>query len=219
MSGRGASQDSFRASYIQGQRFLYNGLCTTRFPCQHLFQQILQQFFRRLLVGFFRLSKLFRHARVTLRALIQRVSQASVAVDNQTVGSIGPGLVVFLGIGQGDSEADAAYLVEKIANLRIFADSEGRFNLSALDTAGEVLLISQFTLYAETRKGRRPSFTGAAPPEQARPMTEKVEDMLRERGLQVAAGVFQAMMKVSLVNEGPVTIFIDSADRKRPRAG
>ena len=154
-----------------------------------------------------------------MRALIQRVSQASVAVDNQTVGSIGPGLVVFLGIGQGDSEADAAYLVEKIANLRIFADSEGRFNLSALDTAGEVLLISQFTLYAETRKGRRPSFTGAAPPEQARPMTEKVEDMLRERGLQVAAGVFQAMMKVSLVNEGPVTIFIDSADRKRPRAG
>ena len=154
-----------------------------------------------------------------MRALIQRVSQASVAVDDHTVGSIGPGLVVFLGIGQGDSEADAAYLVEKIANLRIFADSEGRFNLSALETAGEVLLISQFTLYAETRKGRRPSFTGAAPPEQARPLTERVEDLLRERGLQVAAGVFQAMMKVSLVNEGPVTIFIDSADRKRPRAG
>ena len=154
-----------------------------------------------------------------MRALIQRVSQASVAVDGHTVGSIGPGLVVFLGIGQGDSEADAAYLVEKIANLRIFADSEGRFNLSALETAGEVLLISQFTLYAETRKGRRPSFTGAAPPEQARPLTEKFEDMLRERGLQVAAGVFQAMMKVSLVNEGPVTILIDSADRKRPRSG
>ena len=154
-----------------------------------------------------------------MRALIQRVSQASVAVDGQTVGSIGHGLVVFLGIGQGDSEADAAYLVEKIANLRIFADPEGKFNLSALDTAGEVLLISQFTLYAETRKGRRPSFTGAAPPEEARPMTEKVEDMLRERGLQVAAGVFQAMMSVSLVNEGPVTIFIDSEDRKRPRAG
>ena len=154
-----------------------------------------------------------------MRALIQRVSQASVAVDGQTVGSIGPGLVVFLGIGQGDGDADAAYLVEKIANLRIFADSEGKFNLSALDTGGEILLISQFTLYAETRKGRRPSFTGAAPPEQARPMTEKVEDMFRERGLQVAAGVFQAMMKVSLVNEGPVTIFIDSEDRKRPRAG
>ena len=126
---------------------------------------------------------------------------------------------MFLGIGQGDSEADAAYLVEKIANLRIFADSEGRFNLSALETGGEVLLISQFTLYAETRKGRRPSFTGAAPPEQARPLTERVEDLLRERGLQVAAGVFQAMMKVSLVNEGPVTILIDSTDRKRPRAG
>ena len=154
-----------------------------------------------------------------MRALIQRVSQASVAVDDHTVGSIGPGLVVFLGIGQGDSEADAAYLVEKIANLRIFADSEGRFNLSALETGGEVLLISQFTLYAETRKGRRPSFTGAAPPEQARPLTERVEDLLRERGLQVAAGVFQAMMKVSLVNEGPVTILIDSTDRKRPRAG
>ena len=154
-----------------------------------------------------------------MRALIQRVSQASVAVEGQTVGSIGPGLVVFLGIGQGDSEADAAYLVEKIANLRIFADSEGKFNLSALDTGGEVLLISQFTLYAETRKGRRPSFTGAAPPEEARPMTEKVEDMFRERGFQVATGVFQAMMQVSLVNEGPVTIFIDSEDRKRPRAG
>ncbi len=154
-----------------------------------------------------------------MRALIQRVSQASVSVDNQTVGSIGQGLVVFLGIGQGDSEADAAYLVEKIANLRIFADSEGRFNLSALDTRGEVLLISQFTLYAETRKGRRPSFTGAAPPEQARPLTEQVEGMLRERGLRVATGVFQAMMKVSLVNEGPVTIFIDSAERNRPRAG
>ena len=154
-----------------------------------------------------------------MRALIQRVSQASVAVDNQTVGSIGHGLVVFLGIGQGDGEADAVYLVEKIANLRIFADSEGRFNLSTLETGGEVLLISQFTLYAETRKGRRPSFTGAAAPEQARPLTEKVEDMLRERGLQVAAGVFQAMMKVSLVNEGPVTIFIDSVDRMRPRAG
>ncbi len=152
-----------------------------------------------------------------MRALIQRVSQASVAVDNQTVGSIGHGLVVFLGIGQGDSEADAVYLVEKIANLRIFADSEGRFNLSALETGGEVLLISQFTLYAETRKGRRPSFTGAASPDQARPLTEKVEGMLRERGLQVAAGVFQAMMKVSLVNEGPVTILIDSEDRKRPR--
>ena len=154
-----------------------------------------------------------------MRALIQRVSQASVAVDGHTVGSIGHGLVVLLGIGHGDSEADAAYLVEKIANLRIFADSEGRFNLSILETAGEVLLISQFTLYAETRKGRRPSFTGAAPPEQARPLTEKVEDLLRERGLQVSAGVFQAMMKVSLVNEGPVTIFIDSEDRKRPRAG
>ena len=154
-----------------------------------------------------------------MRALIQRVSQASVAVEGHTVGSIGAGLVVFLGIGQGDDAADAAYLVEKIANLRIFADSEGRFNLSALDTGGEVLLISQFTLYAETRKGRRPSFTGAAPPEQAKPLTERVEVMLRERGLRVAAGVFQAMMQVSLVNEGPVTVLIDSADRKRPRSG
>ncbi len=152
-----------------------------------------------------------------MRALIQRVSQASVAVEGHTVGSIGAGLVALLGIGQGDDESDAAYLVEKIANLRIFADAEGRFNLSALDTGGEVLLISQFTLYAETRKGRRPSFTGAAPPEQAKPLTERVEVMLRERGLKVAAGVFQAMMQVSLVNEGPVTIFIDSEDRKRPR--
>ncbi|MBI2171932.1 MAG: D-tyrosyl-tRNA(Tyr) deacylase [Chloroflexi bacterium] len=154
-----------------------------------------------------------------MRALVQRVTQASVTVEGQVAGSIGPGLLVFLGVGQGDTEEDAAYLAEKVANLRIFADAEGRFNLSALEVKGEALLVSQFTLYAETRKGRRPSFTGAAPPQEAEALFQRTVAMFQERGLQVETGRFQAHMRVSLVNDGPVTIMIDSAERRTPRKG
>ncbi|MBI4198354.1 MAG: D-tyrosyl-tRNA(Tyr) deacylase [Chloroflexi bacterium] len=154
-----------------------------------------------------------------MRALVQRVTQASVTVEGQVAGSIGPGLLVFLGVGQGDTEEDAAYLAEKVANLRIFADAEGRFNLSALEVKGEALLVSQFTLYAETRKGRRPSFTSAAPPQEAEALFQRTVAMFQARGLKVETGRFQAHMRVSLVNDGPVTIMIDSAERRTPRKG
>ncbi|MFH1140931.1 MAG: D-aminoacyl-tRNA deacylase [Chloroflexota bacterium] len=152
-----------------------------------------------------------------MRALIQRVVQASVSVDQQVVGSIGRGLVVFLGVGAGDTEEDAGYLVEKIAHLRIFSDAEGRFNLSALETGAQVLLVSQFTLYADTRKGRRPSFVGAAPPQAADPLFQRMASLLRECGLHVDTGRFQQHMLVSLVNDGPVTILLDSQDRHKAR--
>ncbi|MSQ22866.1 MAG: D-tyrosyl-tRNA(Tyr) deacylase [Dehalococcoidia bacterium] len=152
-----------------------------------------------------------------MRALIQRVVQASVSVDQQVVGSIGRGLVVFLGVGAGDTAEDASYLAEKIAHLRIFADAEDRFNLSALETGGQVLLVSQFTLYADTRKGRRPSFVGTASPQEAEPLFQQMATLLRERGLHVDTGRFQQHMLVSLVNDGPVTILLDSQDRHKPR--
>ena len=154
-----------------------------------------------------------------MRALIQRVAQASVSVDGAVVGSIGPGLIVFLGVGRGDVEEDAEYLVEKIANLRIFADTEDKFNLSALDSGAEVLLVSQFTLYADTRKGRRPSFVDAAPPQDAEPLFQRTIGMFRERGMKVETGRFQEHMLVQLVNDGPVTLMLDSQDRHRPRRG
>ncbi|MBI4310974.1 MAG: D-tyrosyl-tRNA(Tyr) deacylase [Chloroflexi bacterium] len=154
-----------------------------------------------------------------MRALLQRVTQASVTVEGQTVGSIGPGLLVFLGVGQGDSEDDARYVVEKVSNLRIFADPEGRFNLSVLDVGGQVLLVSQFTLYADTRRGRRPSFTGAAPPQEAEALCDRVAGLFRAAGLHMETGRFQAHMLVQLANDGPVTIFIDSAERHQPRNG
>ena len=154
-----------------------------------------------------------------MRALIQRVAGASVLVEGQEVGRIGPGLVVFLGVGREDEESDAQYLVDKIANLRIFADEENRFNRSALDVGAEFLLVSQFTLYAGTRKGRRPDFTQAAPPEQARQLYEHAIDLFRQSGLKVATGRFQEYMQVRLENDGPVTIMLDSADRQRPRRG
>lgn len=154
-----------------------------------------------------------------MRALIQRVTRATVSVGAEEVGAIGPGLVVFLGVRQGDTEADAAYLAEKVANLRIMADAEGRFNLSVRETGGQVLLISQFTLYASTRRGRRPSFTDAAPAEVAEPLFERSAALLREQGLKVETGRFQQHMMVHLVNDGPVTIMLDSADRERPRRG
>jgi len=152
-----------------------------------------------------------------LRALVQRVSRASVTIESCVVGAINPGLVVLVGVGKGDSEADASYLAEKIANLRIFSDQEGKFNLSALDVGGEILVVSQFTLYASTRKGRRPGFTDAAPPEEAEPLVDTFAQLLRSTGLKVETGRFQQHMLVEIHNDGPVTILIDSQDRLKPR--
>ena len=154
-----------------------------------------------------------------MRALVQRVVEASVLVEGQEVGRIGPGLVVFLGFAGDDEESDSLYLVEKTVNLRIFADSENRFNRSALDVGAELLLVSQFTLYADTRKGRRPDFNRAAEAEQAREAYEKAVALFRNTGLTVATGRFQEYMQVLLQNDGPVTIMLDSADRNRPRQG
>jgi D-tyrosyl-tRNA(Tyr) deacylase len=145
-----------------------------------------------------------------MRAVIQRVTEASVTVDNQIVGQIGSGLLVLLGIGVGDQLAEAAQLAEKIANLRIFADDDGRFNRSALDVGGAALVVSQFTLYADTRRGRRPSFAAAAPPDLAAPLVDAFVAALRQRGMMVAAGIFGAHMQVALLNDGPVTIVLDS---------
>lgn len=152
-----------------------------------------------------------------MRALVQRVSHASVAIEGQTVASINKGLVVLLGVGKGDSEQDAQYLVDKVANLRIFSDEADKFNLSALDAKGEILVVSQFTLFADTRKGRRPGFTDAAPPEEAEPLIEKFVQLLGATGLRVQTGRFRQNMLVEIHNSGPVTIFLDSEDRLRPR--
>ncbi len=138
-------------------------------------------------------------------------------VAGETVSGIGPGLVVLLGVAEGDSEADAAYLTGKIANLRIFSDEQNRFNRSALDTGAELLVVSQFTLYGDTRKGRRPDFTAAASPDEARRLYEYAVELFRDTGLTVATGRFQEHMEVSLTNDGPVTLMLDSADRQRPR--
>jgi D-tyrosyl-tRNA(Tyr) deacylase len=152
-----------------------------------------------------------------MRAVIQRVSRARVDVSGETVGSIGRGLLVLLAVGRDDTPADLAYVVSKIVNLRIFPDDDGRFDRSIVDVSGELLLVSQFTLYGDTRKGRRPSFTEAAPPEAAAEQLASVVERFRATGLNVETGRFQAMMDVELVNDGPVTIVIDSADRHRPR--
>ncbi len=154
-----------------------------------------------------------------MRALVQRVSKASVTIEGQTVASIKHGLVVLIGAGKGDSEADAVYLADKVANLRIFSDEADKFNLSALDTGGEVLVVSQFTLYGDTRKGRRPSFTDAAPPEEAEPLIDRFIQLLRATGLKVETGRFRENMLVEIHNSGPVTIFIDSKERHKPRRG
>jgi len=154
-----------------------------------------------------------------VRALVQRVSQASVSIGNQEVAAIKQGLVVLIGVGRDDSEADAQYLADKIANLRIFSDEADKFNLSALDISGEVLVVSQFTLLADTRKGRRPSFTEAAPPDEAEPLIEKFVQLLRAAGLKVETGRFRQNMLVEIHNRGPVTIFIDSEERLKPRRG
>jgi D-tyrosyl-tRNA(Tyr) deacylase len=152
-----------------------------------------------------------------MRAVLQRVSQASVTVGDEVVGAIGQGLLILLGIGVGDSEAEARLLAEKTANLRIFADEEGRFNRSLLDIGGEALVVSQFTLYADTRRGRRPSFSDAAPPEIAAPLVDVFAGELRRLGVAVSTGRFGAMMRVALVNDGPVTILLDSAIFREPR--
>ncbi|WP_337870087.1 D-aminoacyl-tRNA deacylase [Meiothermus sp.] len=152
-----------------------------------------------------------------MRAVVQRVSQASVKVDGQTVGQIGRGLLVLLGVGQGDTQEDALYLARKIAGLRIFADAEGKMNLALADVGGEVLVVSQFTLHGDTRKGNRPSFVGAAPPEVGRRLYEQFCDLLVEQSLPVETGVFQAHMQVHLINDGPVTLWLDSAERLSPR--
>jgi D-tyrosyl-tRNA(Tyr) deacylase len=146
-----------------------------------------------------------------MRAIIQRVSQASVEVEGQIVGLIGAGLLVLLGIGPGDGEAEAQLLAEKTARIRIFADDEGRFDRSLLDVGGAALVVSQFTLYADTRKGRRPSFTDAAPPDIAAPLVERYAVALRALGVPVESGVFGSHMRVALINDGPVTISLDSA--------
>ena len=145
-----------------------------------------------------------------MRALLQRVTRASVTVGEETIGSIGPGLVVFLGVGAGDTEADACLLADKLLHLRIFSDDAGKFNRSALDTRAGILVVSQFTLYADARKGRRPSFTEAAPPDLAESLYNRVAELLRASGLTVQMGRFAAHMRVELVNDGPVTIWLDS---------
>jgi len=144
-----------------------------------------------------------------MRAVVQRVSKASVSVDGEVVGSIGRGLVVLIGVTQGDGEAEARFLAGKVANLRIFADDEGKFNRSAVDVNGEALVVSQFTLYADARKGRRPSFVRAAPPELAEPLIARFVSLLEENNLHVETGVFGAMMMVELHNDGPVTIILE----------
>jgi len=144
-----------------------------------------------------------------VKVLLQRVSRAAVRVEGETVGSIGAGLLVLLGVEQGDGEADADYLADKSAELRIFPDDEGKMNRSVEDAGGELLVVSQFTLAACTRRGRRPSYSRAAPPELAVPLYERFAARLRGRGLRVAEGVFQAMMEVELVNDGPVTVLLD----------
>ena len=145
-----------------------------------------------------------------MRAVIQRVSRAQVRVESQIIGQIGKGLVVLLGIGKGDSNKEADSLLEKMIHLRIFEDAQGKMNLSLLDVAGDLMIISQFTLYADCRKGRRPSFTDAASPEEARVLYEYFIGRAKSHGMKVAAGIFQALMQVELVNWGPVTILLDS---------
>lgn len=152
-----------------------------------------------------------------MRALIQRVASASVTVDSVVVGQIEKGLLILLGVGQGDGIEEVKLLSEKVANLRIFSDADGKFNLSLLDVQGQALVVSQFTLYADTRKGRRPSFINAAHPELAAPLVDRFADLLRGMGITVAQGRFGADMKVALLNDGPVTIMLDSDDLRQPR--
>lgn len=152
-----------------------------------------------------------------MRAVVQRVTEAAVTVDDREVARIGPGLCILLGVGEGDGPAEAEELALKVAQLRIFRDAAGYFNRSLLDIEGEVLVVSQFTLYADCRRGRRPSFSDAARPEVAEPLVEQFAQALRVAGVPVRTGVFGAMMMVSIHNDGPVTIVLDTEDLHRPR--
>jgi D-tyrosyl-tRNA(Tyr) deacylase len=145
-----------------------------------------------------------------VRAVVQRVTRARVSVEEHASGEIGPGMAILLGVGRADSDAVAASFAEKIANLRIFADDQGKMNRSLLDTGGAALVVSQFTLYGDARGQRRPSYLGAAPPEEANRLYEEFARALRALGVPVETGVFQAHMAVELVNDGPVTIVLDS---------
>lgn len=145
-----------------------------------------------------------------MRAVVQRVSRAEVRVEGRSTGSVGKGLVILLGVATGDGEEQARSLADKVAQLRIFEDSAGKMNLSVTDVGGAVLVVSQFTLLGDVRKGNRPSFTAAAPPDQANALYERFCALLREKGITVATGVFRAHMEVELVNDGPVTILLDS---------
>ena len=157
-------------------------------------------------------------------AVVQRVSQARVRVHGEDgateiSGEIGPGLVVLLGVGHEDSEVDAEWMARKCAELRIFRDDDGKMNRSVLDLGGSVLAVSQFTLFGDSSRGRRPSFIGAAPPEKADPLYRRFVELLRARGLSVGTGVFQAMMEVELVNDGPVTLWLDSSAGRKSSVG
>ncbi len=154
-----------------------------------------------------------------MRLVLQRAAGASVTVDGSIVGAISHGLLILVGVADGDSEAQADALAAKVAGLRIFADAEGRIIESVRDIGGGALVISQFTLHADVRKGRRPSFTAAAAPQIAEPLVERFAESLRAHGVPVQTGVFGAMMSVELVNDGPFTIVIDSSDLERPRRG
>jgi len=147
-----------------------------------------------------------------VKALLQRVTGATVSVAGEVVGRIGRGLVIFVGVASGDAEKDAHYLIQKTINLRVFSDEASKFNLSALDVKGELLVVSQFTLLADTRKGRRPSFIDAAPPAQAEELFEQFVEQARATGLKVATGRFQQYMQVEIHNDGPVTILLDSRE-------
>src|SRR5580700_7443852 len=146
-----------------------------------------------------------------MRAVVQRVSRAQVAVNEEIVGKIGPGLLVLLGVGRDDTEADATYLAEKITGLRVFEDAQGKMNRSLHEAGGSVLAVSQFTLYGDVRRGKRPSFDAAAPPEKARQLYEFFVQQIRAAGLRCETGRFQETMQVELMNQGPVTILLDSA--------
>lgn len=154
-----------------------------------------------------------------MRIIIQRVARASVTVGDETVGAIGPGLLLLVGVADGDDAGRARQLAQKCAEMRLFPDEDGRFDRSLLDTGGQALVVSQFTLLADVRKGRRPGFTKAAAPEAAEPLVDAFAAALRGLGVEVATGRFGAMMRVELVNDGPVTVIVGSDDLERPRRG